>query len=167
MVYLLMFPKVSKTPAKTISEQARQEPAKDVDTIFIPSANIKADISEGDINVLDKGLAWHRLPERGTPPTGGNTIITGHSFVWGTTPGEIKKKSIFYDLEKTKLGDEVTIHWDGKNYKYKVSEVKTVKPNALEIEKKTTQPTLTIYTCTLGGAADGRVVVVAKPESTN
>jgi LPXTG-site transpeptidase (sortase) family protein len=59
----------------------------------------------------------------------------------------------------------VLINWQGKQYKYAVEEVKQVKPNAVEIEYQSSKPRLTIYTCTPGGSADGRVVVVAVPSS--
>jgi LPXTG-site transpeptidase (sortase) family protein len=68
-------------------------------------------------------------------------------------------------VKRWKVGDEVVINWEGKQYKYRITKLKTVKPNAIEVEDQTSDPQLTIYTCTLGGAADGRVVVVAKPET--
>jgi len=163
MSYLLIYPKLQKKSAQEIKKSAAETPASEKNTIFIPSVRIQADIGEGGSDTLDKGLAWHRLPEQGNPAKGGNMIITGHSFVWGYKPDEIKKRSIFYDLKDIKVGDEVLVNWDGKQYKYSVSKVKTVKPSAVEIEQPTGDPILTIYTCTIGGSADGRVVVIAKP----
>lgn len=167
IAYLLITPRLAKKPSKAIKQAVEQKPQADKNTIFIPSVGIQAGIEQGDINVLDKGLAWHRLPDQGNPLKGGNMIITGHSFVWGYSPGEIKKKSIFYDLKNSKVGDEVVVNWEGKQYKYKISKLKTVKPNAIEVENQTPEAQLTIYTCTIGGAADGRVVIVAKPESSS
>ncbi len=63
------------------------------------------------------------------------------------------------------MGDDITVYWDKKDYRYKITEVKTVKPNETSIEAPSKEPKLTIYTCTLGGSADGRVVVIAKPAS--
>jgi len=165
IAYLLISPKLSKKPTKEVQKAVEQKPQADKNTIFIPSVGIQAGIEQGDINILDKGLAWHRLPDQGNPLKGGNMILTGHSFVWGYRPEEVKKKSIFYDLKNSKVGDEVVINWEGKQYKYRITKLKTVKPNAIEVEDQTSDPQLTIYTCTLGGAADGRVVVVAKPET--
>ena len=165
VAYLLISPRLSKKQTKEVQQAVAQKPQADRNAVFIPSVGIQANIEQGDINILDKGMAWHRLPEQGNPVKGGNMIITGHSFVWGYRPDEIKKKSIFYDLKNSKVGDEVVINWEGKQYKYKITKLKTVKPNAIEVEDQTSDPQLTIYTCTLGGAADGRVVVVAKPEA--
>lgn len=165
IAYLLISPKFYKKTTSEVKKASEQKPQPDKNAIFIPSVGIQANIEQGDINVLDKGLAWHRIPDQGNPSKGGNMIITGHSFVWGYRPDEVKKKSIFYDLKNTKVGDEISVNWEGKQFKYRVSKLKTVKPNAIEIEDQTSEPQLTIYTCTLGGAADGRVVVIAKPIS--
>ena len=165
IAYLLISPKLAKKPTKVVEQAVNEKPQADKNTIFIPSVGIQAGIEQGDINILDKGLAWHRIPDQGNPTKGGNMIITGHSFVWGYRPDEVKKKSIFYDLKNSKVGDEVVVNWEGKQYKYKISKLKTVKPNAIEIEDQTSEPQLTIYTCTIGGAADGRVVIIAKPEA--
>ena len=165
IAYLLISPRLAKKPTQVIQKAVSEKPRADKNTIFIPKVGIQAGIEQGDINILDKGLAWHRIPDQGNPIKGGNMIITGHSFVWGYRPDEVKKKSIFYDLKNTKVGDEISVNWEGKQFKYRVSKLKTVKPNAIEIEDQTSEPQLTIYTCTLGGAADGRVVVIAKPIS--
>ena len=165
IAYLLISPKLSKKPTKEVQKAVAEKPQADRNAIFIPSVGIQANIEQGDINILDKGMAWHRIPDQGNPIKGGNMIITGHSFVWGYKPDEVKKKSIFYDLKNSKVGDEVVINWEGKQYKYKITKLKTVKPNAIEVEDQTSEPQLTIYTCTLGGSADGRVVVIAKPET--
>lgn len=166
ILVLLLTPKVQKKTAKTIeTSQSQLVKASDKNILVIPSAGIEAEISEGNVNVLDKGLVWHRLPKEGSPEAGGNTILTGHSFVWGYTPKQVKEQSIFYNLSDVKKGDAIQVRWNGKIYNYVASEIKQVKPNETDIEKPSKDPKLTIYTCTLGGSADGRVVVIAKPSS--
>jgi sortase A len=166
ILILLLTPKIQKKTEQTILKSQTQQPIdSNKNELIIPSAGIEAEISEGNITVLDKGLVWHRLPKEGNPTIGGNMILTGHSFVWGYTPKQVKEKSIFYNLSDAKKGDLLQVRWDGKIYKYKVLEIKQVKPNATEIEKPSKEPKLTIYTCTLGGSADGRVVVIAIPSS--
>lgn len=163
ILVLMLLPKIQKQSPEEVQNTIEQAIKQDKDMVLIPAVGIKAEIAEGDTNILDKGLVWHRFPERGDPSKGGNTILTGHSFVWGYTPQQIKEQSIFYNLNEVKKGDEVTVVWNKKTYQYTVADIKEVKPNATDIENKTTDPTLTIYTCTQGGAADGRVVVIAKP----
>jgi len=130
--------------------------------LTIPSTGINVAIKEGGEEQLEHG-AWHRFPERGNPELGGNFILSAHSFVWGITPDQVTEKSYFYSLKDVNVGDDINIRWNGKDYKYKVSETFQVKPNQIEIEKPSIEPKLTIYTCTESGSADGRVVVVAKP----
>jgi sortase A len=160
---LLITPKIQKKSPQQIQKSASELPVYDKNTIFIPSVGVQSEIGQGGPAVLDKGLAWNRLPEQGNPVKGGNMVITGHSFVWGYDPSQVTKRSIFYDLKNAKVGGDVLINWYGKQYKYTITKVKTVKPSSVEIENQSSEPMLTIYTCTLGGSADGRVVVIAKP----
>lgn len=161
IIFLLLTPKLHKKPASEVKKEATQ--ISENNMLYIPSAGVNAEIAEGDVNVLDKGKIWHRLPYEGNPTTGGNTILTGHSFIWGYSPEQIKKKSIFYNLSDAKIGDEVIIKWNRKNYNYKIIDKKTVKPNDVSIESPSKEDILTIYTCTMGGSSDGRVVLIAKP----
>ena len=130
--------------------------------ISIPSTGINVAIKEGGEEQLEHG-AWHRFPERGNPEIGGNLILSAHSFVWGLTPDQVTEKSYFYSLKDVSVGDDILVRWNSRDYKYKVEETFQIKPTQTEIEKPSIEPKLTIYTCTEGGSADGRVVVVAKP----
>lgn len=130
--------------------------------LSIPSTGINVVIKEGGEEQLEHG-AWHRFPERGNPEIGGNFILSAHSFVWGLTPDQVTEKSYFYSLKDVSVGDEIVVRWNSKDYKYMVAETSQIKPTQTEIENSTIEPRLTIYTCTEGGSADGRVVVVAKP----
>lgn len=147
-----------------LSEKELIEKSKTVqdDRLIIPKIGVDSPIFDGGVEQLERGL-WHRQPPYGNPQIGHNFVLTGHSFVWGYTPKQIKEKSIFYYLADLREGDEIIAHWKGQAYTYKVAEKKTVKPNDTEVERDTTSPILTLYTCTLGGSADGRVVIVAKP----
>jgi len=157
---LLYAPKIySSLP---LPNKQTQEDGND-NMIIIKSADIKVPIKEGGEEALEKG-AWHRFAERGNPEKGGNFILSAHSFVWGPTPNTVNEKSYFYNLKEVRKGDEVVVRWNGKYYFYLVEDTTKVKPNQTEIENQSDDAKLTIYTCTEGGAADGRVVVVAKPK---
>lgn len=162
ILFILLIPNVSKPSEKSVRSSA-EVVVKDKNQVFVPSVGIQSEIKEGGIDILDQGVVWHRLPERGNPEKGGNFILTGHSFVWGYTPQEVTKQSVFYHLSEAKVGDEILVHWNNKKYTYTVKEKQTVKPNATEVEKMSDKPKLTMYTCTTGGASDGRVVIVAEP----
>ena len=133
------------------------------DQIVIPEVGISAPIVAGGSEALEKG-AWHRFPERGNPVDGGNMILSAHSFIFAWNPLQTRENSYFYNLHKLNVGEKVYVDWQGKRYTYKVSKMYEVKPNAVDIEAPSKDAHLTIYTCTPGGSADGRVVVEAIPE---
>lgn len=116
--------------------------------------------SRGGAELLDKG-AWHRFPDRGDPIRGGNFILSAHRFSLGLTPQGTVEKSPFYNLHKLDPGDNLRIYFSGKWYDYTVRRMYSVKPSAVEIEAPSETAKLTLYTCSLSGAADGRLVVEA------
>lgn len=133
---------------------------KKKDQVIIPQLGIQEGIYEGGPEVLENGI-WHRYPDRGKPGVG-NFILSGHRFVMGNTPGETLRKSPFYNLGKMKVGDPIYVDWRGRRFTYKVAKTYQVKPNEVSIEAPSKQHKLTLYTCTLSGSADGRLVIEAE-----
>jgi sortase A len=142
-----------------IEEIAKQQPAEN--KIIIPKIGVNIEYGEGEA-ALDQGAQW-RYPDRGNPASGGNFIIAAHRLELAPTPMETVRKSPFYHIDKLELDDEIIIDYDGTRYGYKISRIYDVKPTQVEIESPSETPKLTMYTCTLGGASDGRVVVEAEP----
>lgn len=130
------------------------------DRLYIPRLSLNLQYKTGDDRVLNDGL-WHRLPERGDPEHGGNFILSGHRFEIGLTPGETKRRSPLYHLDKVQTGDYLYADFSGKRYQYEVMRRYRVEPNQTEIEATSDDAVMTLYTCTLKGAADGREVVKA------
>ena len=62
-------------------------------------------------------------------------------------------------------GDEIIIDYSGKRYHYSVVEQQSVNANQTEIEHATNDSRLTLYSCDLGGARSGRIVIIARPTS--
>lgn len=129
--------------------------------IIIPKIKVDLPIKEGGPEVLHEN-AWHRKPENGNPKDGGNFVVSAHRFVIDYTPGGTRHKSFFYNIDKLIVGDEIVIHWYGELYNYKITEKQTVKPDDVYIEDRTDSDIMTVYSCTLGGSADGREVLIAK-----
>ncbi len=165
LIRIIITPVIERKTLSQVTQAADEAIGPDRDMIFIPTVGLQAQIATGGIDTLDKGLAWHRLPEQGDPVRGGNMIITGHNFIWSLDSKKVLENSIFYNLNKIKVGDAILINWHGARYEYVARTVKTVKPTDTSVESQTPQPTLTIYTCTYGGFTDGRVVVVATPKA--
>lgn len=129
-------------------------PIPESNMLSIPEIGVYAPIVEGNSSeALERGV-WHR-PKTGTPDIGGNTVLVGHRFLY--TSGA----HTLYHLDKVKVGDELQVFWLGQRYAYIVDAILVASPTAVEIEQPTSQPTLTIYTCTPLFTVDKRLVVRA------
>lgn len=146
---------------KPIDLKTLPQPAVGTNRIIIAPIGVNIPYGKGQA-ALDAGAEW-RVPDRGNPETGGNFVIAAHRFSIQPTPQSTIEKSPFYNIDKLKVEDPIVVDYNGKRYGYKVSEVFTVKPTETSIEDSSTKPMLTLYTCELGGAESGRVVIRANP----
>lgn len=145
-----------KTTAPEVSDNRLYMPQVNVD---VPIVEIQS--GESEESALDRG-AIHRKPQNGNPKDGGNFVLAAHRFTLGLTPADTRAKSPFYHIDQMKVGDEVYVDYKGTRYAYKVFKAENVAPSAVDIEDRTSSPQLTIYSCTLGGANDGRIVLFAE-----
>lgn len=128
--------------------------------LYIPKIDINLPYASGGAETLEHG-AWWRVPNNGNPKDGGNFVLSAHRFIMGLTPQMTQRKSPFYNIDKMKVDDEMIVDYNGKRYTYIIRKIDRVKPDAVQIEERTETPQLTLYSCTLGGAADGREVLIA------
>ena len=159
---LLMAPTINPSSNTTTKLIASTEDKITENRLYIPKININLPYSTGGETVMENG-AWWRAPDSGNPKDGGNFVLSAHRFIMGLTPQQTLRKSPFYNIDKLVVGDEITIDYEGERYVYQISKIFAVKPEAIEIENRTDEPQLTLYSCTLGGASDGREVIIAKP----
>lgn len=121
---------------------------------------VKAPILNGiEPEILDRGLGRHKTTV--LPGQNGNMVISGHRWKFGNKPSY----KIFENLNKLKNGDKIQIHYGNKIFEYEVYEKGVVSPNekgGREILKKTTNPILTLYTCTPKHTALRRLYYRAK-----
>lgn len=148
----LVTPRTSMAASTEVSTVVIPIPKEN--TLAIPDIGVFAPIVEGSTSdALEHGI-WHR-PKTGTPPTGGNTVLVGHRFLY--TSGS----NTLYHLDKLKVGNTIEVFWSGQRYAYVIDAILITSPSAVEIEQPTSQPTLTIYTCTPLFTVDKRLVVRA------
>lgn len=122
--------------------------------IIISKISVDASIVEGENELaLDIGM-WH-LPDSSTPNKGGNTVITGHRFLYTSGP------NTFFNLDKVTIDDTILVYWEGKEYKYKIYEITIVTPDRVDIEANTNESILTLYTCTPLWTNTKRLVIKA------
>ena len=161
---LLISPDLNASNNSTIELLESTESKAEQSHLYIPKINVNVPFGTGDASALERG-AWWRQPQNGNPVDGGNFVLSAHRFIMGLTPQQTLRESPFYHIDKLTVGDELIVDYKGSRYTYVVSKIYAVKPDAIEIEQRTDQPQLTLYSCTLGGSADGREVIVAKPLS--
>ena len=161
---LVLAPTVSLSTVKPIKADSLKPAAAGDNRVIIPKIGVNIPYGSDGVKSLDEG-AWWRYPERGNPEKGGNFIIAAHRFSIQPTPGETIIKSPFYHIDKISLGDQVLVDYNGKRYGYTIDKIFNVKPNQTEIEAPipNDQSRLTLYSCDLGGSAEGRVVLYGKP----
>ncbi len=120
----------------------------------------KAPILNGiEPETLDKGLGRHKTTV--LPGQNGNMVISGHRWKFGNKPSY----KAFENLNKLKNGDRIQVHYGNKVFEYQVYEKGVVSPNekgGKEILKKTSEPILTLYTCTPKHTALRRLYYRAK-----
>ncbi len=139
------------------SGKSGSEPIPSDNRIVIPKINLNEPVKEGgNVWVIHDGGTWHR-PNSVNPPDNGNSVIVGHRF-YGS------KASTFYHLDKLALGDKIGVYWQGKEYVYKVSDIKVVPPTEVSVEAPSSERKLTLYTCTPLWTAKERLVITALPE---
>lgn len=146
---------------KPIDPKELAKPSAKDDRIIIPKIGVNIAYGKGQ-SALDNGAEW-RKPENGSPQDGGNFIIAAHRFSLAPTPTETYRKSPFYHIDKLAVGDNIIVDYDGTRYGYRVSEILSVKPDQVEIEDRGDTDKLTLYSCTLGGSRDGRIVLIGTP----
>lgn len=144
-------PVISHKPVTTV---AANQPVPQQNTLIIPSLNMRQEVFDGPTqHTLSKGV-WH-LPGNSSPNIGGNTIMAAHRFTYSG-------KATFYYLDKINMSDPITLYWQGKRYDYIVTAINVVPPTNTSLITQTTDPTLTLYTCTPLWSAKDRLVITAK-----
>jgi len=135
--------------------------------LVIPVLNIEAPVI-ADVDGNNK-KAYNRALEDGVaqllgsakPGESSNIFIFGHSSNYWWNAGNYKK--IFATLPNLNIGDEIDLWYNQKEYKYKVTKLKTVLPDNINVTDKTSSEQLSLMTCVPIGTDQKRLIVIAKP----
>ncbi|MCX6807527.1 MAG: sortase [Patescibacteria group bacterium] len=112
---------------------------------------IQADLQNGVVH----------YPATARPGTGGNTVITGHSSYYPWDAG--RYKSVFALLEKLEAGDQFSVFYHQKEYKYKVESKNIIKATDVSVLNQDGDERVTLITCWPTGTNYKRLVVIGKP----
>lgn len=152
---------------KTIESYPKPDNLPEIENnnLNIPVLNVTAPVSWKILNqsanisdALSKGVA--QIAGTSLPGEQGNVFITGHSSNYPWAKGNYN--SVFAILNKLVVGDIAQIKYNNQIYAYKVSEIKVVEPSNLEVMYPTTEPSLTIMTCTPVGTNLRRLIIISK-----
>jgi len=152
--------------ARVLQKLTKRQPALKENRLYVPKLGIDVAIVEGVTESTLEGGAWHRKPQNGDPIAGGNFVLAAHRFNLGLTPQQTRAKSPFYHINQLEKGDEVFVDFKGVRYAYKVDSRYKVNSEDVEIEDRTTDARMTMYSCDLRGPKAGREVVEALPVGT-
>lgn len=131
-------------------------------TISLPALKIDKAI----VSTVDHDLSQHLINYSGTsiPPEKGNAVVFGHS----TLPQLFKTgdyKTIFANLYKLKVGDQIYVNLDKILYLYKIYNIAVVDPTDNSIFTQNYEDSfLTIVTCTPPGTTWKRLVIKTRLE---
>ncbi|MEI7818834.1 MAG: sortase [bacterium] len=89
-----------------------------------------------------------------------NIVIVGHSSNDWWEPGNYK--FIFALLEKLVPGDQIQMNYKERKYVFEVTNSKVVEPSEISVLQPTSEPQLTLITCTPPGTSWKRLIVTAK-----
>ncbi len=139
-------------------------------TISIPSIGVETSIVEAPLlpdystwDVAHLSMNTGHLTGTSWFGMGGNTVLGGHSETPSFAP------DVFYHLDAVELNDIITVHANGTQYQYVVTEVKSVSLYDISVVYPTTGERLTLITCQRGtydgsiNDYENRIVVVAVP----
>lgn len=124
----------------------------------------KLDIKGASVSTIDDNLAEHLVNYGGssTPGGKGNSVIFGHS----TLPQLFNPsdyKTIFTNLYKLRVGDEVWAKVSNVSYKYKIYSITVVDPKDTSVlQQNLNDSFLTLVTCTPPGTVWKRLIIKAK-----
>lgn len=146
-------------PAQPVFDVARSQDPR----ILISSIGVDApvvfgmqSVAEGDVQLaLQSGVLHYGATAM--PGQMGNSVYLGHSSGAAWRPGDYKW--VFTQLEKIKIGDIVSVEYQGIKYSYRVYETWVTAPTDLSVLQPTDVPVVTLITCTPVGTANNRFIV--------
>lgn len=162
-------PELATAPVATptvspIAATNTAQPVDSPDVIIIPKLNVNAPIvfepsiaEEAIQNSLRNGVVHYAGTALPGEPS--NSVIVGHSSNDWWEPGNYK--FVFALLEKLEPGDQIQVNYQKKRYIYQVAGKKIVEPTEISVLQPTTDPVLTLITCTPPGTSWKRLIITA------
>ncbi|MDO4741934.1 MAG: sortase [Candidatus Saccharibacteria bacterium] len=135
--------------------------------LIIPKLNIDVPVHFGIpvssvMDAMMNGVAHYRINGASAfPGEVGNFVITGHSAgdIYSSNP----YKFIFSGLERLEDGDLIYVNYESTRYTYQVYKKEVVEPsNVAALTRPTSEPIITLVTCTPLGTSRYRLLVTGR-----
>lgn len=127
-------------------------------------SNVESSVESVYQSVLETKLAHYKGTGLPISDVDNNIVIYGHSARPTYQPRPNDPLSAFSFLSDLKIGDEIILEAEGKEYRYVMSRSKIIEPNDVEvIFGEPGKESLTLFTCYPNGNNSHRYVAIAKP----
>lgn len=118
--------------------------------LSIPKLDLNVGIGEGVDNETLKYSVGH-FSDTAMPGQKGNFCVIGHrSYTYG---------EFFNRLDEIEENDEIIVEYNGKEFKYKVTEIKVVKPEEISVLNQSEEEEITLITCTPIRVGSHRLII--------
>ena len=158
---------INETDRQPMAAEKTIRPVDEEFGIVIPkigaNAKIVANVDWKDSAVYQRALTQGVAHAAGTayPGQPGNIFVFAHSGI--DFYEAVRYNAVFYLLNKLEPGDEITLIYQQRKFLYRVTEQKTVAPEAIGyLMGDPAKETLTLMTCWPAGTTLRRLVVVAE-----
>lgn len=133
---------IEEEPVKEEPKETNYVYEKYLGVLDIPKINFYKGFYSKTSNLNQVNFNLYVLPESNYPDVEkGNLMIAGHSGNYNN--------SYFRNLYLLKIDDEITVHYNNKNYIYKIEKIyNEPKIGKVRILRNTSRTTLTLVTCT-------------------
>ena len=129
---------------------SQEQSSNIIGILSIPKLDLNVGIGEGVDNETLKYSVGH-FSDTAMPGQKGNFCVIGHR---SYTHGEF-----FNRLDEIEENDEIIVEYNGKEFKYKVTEIKVVKPEEVSVLNQSEEEEITLITCTPIRVGSHRLII--------
>ena len=129
---------------------SQEQSSNIIGILSIPKLDLNVGIGEGVDNETLKYSVGH-FSHTAMPGQKGNFCVIGHrSYTYG---------EFFNRLDEIEENDEIIVEYNGKEFKYKVTEIKVVKPEEVSVLNQSEEEEITLITCTPIRVGSHRLII--------
>ena len=129
---------------------SQEQSSNIIGILSIPKLDLIVGIAEGVDNETLKYSVGH-FSDTAMPGQKGNFCVIGHrSYTYG---------EFFNRLDEIEENDEIIVEYNGKEFKYKVTEIKVVKPEEISVLNQSEEEEITLITCTPIRVGSHRLII--------